>query len=262
MTEIFQVDAFAGKPFSGNPAAVCILTQPASEAWMQDVAAEMNLAETAFVSPEGDGFRLRWFTPTVEVELCGHATLATAHILWQESIVPAGNVCTFQSLSGPLSATQVDGKIQLDFPALQAVEREPPEALRKAIGAKFRWSGLSRHDWLVEVDSPDAVRGVRPDFNLLRGLGVRGVIVTAAGDGAPWDFVSRFFAPGAGIDEDPVTGSAHCVLGPYWSEKTGKSQMQAWQASARGGSMTVKIQGDRVLLQGNAITVFRGRMLV
>ncbi len=260
MPEIFQVDAFTDQPYSGNPAGVCLLSAPAETDWMRNVAAEMNLSETAFVYPEKGQFRLRWFTPQVEVELCGHATLATAHVLWETGAV-GGKTCEFLTLSGLLAATRTDGGIELDFPALPPREADPPDMIAAALDVDPVWAGLSRHDWLIEVDSPDTVRRLNPDFAKLRELDVRGVIVTASGDGKPHDFVSRFFAPGAGINEDPVTGSAHCVLGPYWQGKMGKSRFNAWQASPRGGGMTVTVHGDRVLLQGNAITMMRGQWL-
>lgn len=263
MPQLFQVDAFTRQPFAGNPAAVCLLEQPASEAWMQQVAAEMNLAETAFVQETGIGrFHLRWFTPTVEVELCGHATLATSHVLWQSGRVPAEHPCVYDTLSGQLTATRQGELIELDFPAAPTQAQQPPSELSEGLGVTPVFSGLSTWDWLVELESAAAVRGIRPDFEQLHALGVRGVIVTAADESAQFDFVSRFFAPGAGIDEDPVTGSAHCALGPYWQGKTGKREFSAFQASSRGGHLQLVVKGDRVLLRGQAVTVFNGQLVV
>jgi len=262
MPMLYQVDAFTKQPFAGNPAAVCLLDQPAPDEWMQQVAAEMNLAETAFVRQTDPGrFHLRWFTPAIEVELCGHATLATSHVLWQTGNVAADQPCLYDTLSGRLSATQQDGEIQLDFPAAPTREQIAPPGMIEALGVQPVFAGLSTYDWLVEVDSAETVRQIRPDFNQLRTLGVRGVIVTSADESSRFDFISRFFAPGAGIDEDPVTGSAHCALGPYWQGKTGKSEFNAWQASPRGGQVRLVVQGDRVLLRGHAVTVLSGELV-
>ena len=265
---LVQVDAFTAEPFAGNPAAVCLL-EPGAEpdpAWMQRVAAEMNLSETAFLrpGPEPGAYGLRWFTPTVEVELCGHATLASAHVLWSEGRIAAGEPIRFASASGPLAARPgPDGTIWLDFPATPAEPVGPPSGLVEALGAGApRWVGRGRFDYLVELEDEAAVRDLAPDVRRLTGLGVRGVIVTAAAGGpGGHDFVSRFFAPGAGIDEDPVTGSAHCTLGPFWAERLGRSELTGFQASARGGLVQVRPQGDRVLLGGRAVTVLRGQLV-
>ncbi len=261
---IFSVDAFAHEPFTGNPAAVCLLDAPRGADWMQRIAAEMNLSETAFVHPGADCFELRWFTPAVEVALCGHATLATAHVLWSEGVVPLRENLTFKTQSGQLTATPAgDGHIQLDFPATAPTTGPPPAGLVEALGVECVASGRSDFDWLVETDSATAVRQANPDFRALRALNARGLILTApAGVGEPYDFVSRFFAPGAGIDEDPVTGSAHCCLAPYWAAKLGKTTLRAFQASARGGELGLEVGGDRVLLRGRAWTILRGTLVV
>lgn len=260
--DLYQVDAFTDGPFGGNPAAVCLLPEPRGAEWMQLVAREMNLSETAFLHPEDGHWRLRWFTPAVEVELCGHATLASAHVLWESGRLSPGEPARFQTLSGLLMAERRDDAIELDFPARTAGKVEPPEGLAEALGVTPRFTGKSRYDYLLEVASEEEVRAAVPDFGRLRALPVRGVILTAAASTAPYDFVSRFFAPGAGVDEDPVTGSAHCTLGPYWAARLGKSSLLAWQASARGGAVRVRIEGERVKLGGRAITVLRGQLLV
>ncbi len=261
---IYQVDAFADKPFAGNPAGVCILDGPADEVWMQSVAMEMNLSETAFVVPrEGGDFDLRWFTPAVEVALCGHATLATSHILWETGILKREEVARYHTQSGVLQARQVDGLIELDFPSTPPEDCDTPDGLLQALGIKSAiYVGQPRCDYLVEVESEGIVRGLAPDFAKLHFLGVRGVMVTAISSSDEYDFVSRFFAPGAGIDEDPVTGSAHCALTPYWSAKLGKTELSAYQASARGGQLKCTLAGDRVKLAGRAITVLRGELTV
>ncbi|MFC2094995.1 PhzF family phenazine biosynthesis protein [Candidatus Bipolaricaulota bacterium] len=262
---IYQVDAFAEKPFAGNPAGACILEKPADEGWMQSVAMEMNVSETAFVVRREDGdFDLRWFTPAVEVALCGHGTLATSHILYELGILKSDEVARYHTQSGLLQARQVaDGMIELDFPATPPEDCEAPEGLLEALGLQSAvYVGRSRFDYLVEVDSEKLVRTLTPDFAQLTSLGVRGVIVTAKSDQAELDIVSRFFAPGAGIDEDPVTGSAHCALTPYWASKLGKKELSAYQASARGGRLNCTLAGDRVKLAGEAITMLRGELAV
>ena len=259
-----QIDAFAEQPFTGNPAAVCLLDKEGDARWMQSIAAEMNLTETAFVLPAGDGFHLRWFTPTVEVDLCGHATLAAAHALWAEKRVAEDAAIRFQCRSGLLTAARNGNVIELDFPATRAVPVDPDETqirdLGEALGVVAKQVGRSAFDFLVEVGSESDVRASRPDFRRLRELECRGVIVTSASDDARFDFVSRFFAPRAGVDEDPVTGSAHCCLGPYWGERLGRSEMTAFQASSRGGVVRVRVSGERVFLGGQAVTVFRGEL--
>lgn len=264
-TSIYQVDAFAEKPFTGNPAGVCVLDAPADEAWMQSVAMEMNVSETAFVVRREDGdFDLRWFTPAVEVALCGHGTLATSHILYELGILKPDEVARYHTQSGLLQARQVDdGMIELDFPATPPEDCETPEGLLEALGLQSAiYVGRPRFDYLVEVDSEELVRTLTPDFARLTSLGVRGIIVTAKSDQAELDFVSRFFAPGAGINEDPVTGSAHCALTPYWANKLGQNELSAYQASKRGGGLKCTLAGDRVKLAGKAFTVLRGELAV
>jgi PhzF family phenazine biosynthesis protein len=256
---LLQVDAFTDEPFKGNPAAVCLLDREVHDGWMQAVAAEMNLSETAFLRPDGDGFGLRWFTPTVEVDLCGHATLASAHALWEEGEVAAGEPIRFATRSGVLTASSRSGEIELDFPATPPEPAEAPPGLLEALGVEPRWVGRSRFDYLVEVGSEQAVRALRPDLERLRAIETRGVIVTAGGS-PPFDVVSRYFAPAYGIDEDPVTGSAHCCLAPFWSDRLGKGELVAYQASRRGGVVRTRLAGDRVVLGGQAVTVLRGEL--
>ena len=261
-TPIVQVDAFTDRAFAGNPAAVCVLGEPVEADWMQAVAREMNLSETAFLHPEADGFRLRWFTPTVEVSLCGHATLASAHVLWETGRLAPSDTARFHTLSGLLTAArQPDGWIEMDFPAKRAEPTEVPADLLAALGVERpRFVGRNELDYLVEVEDAAPVRALAPDHARLRTLPVRGVIVTSRADGDRYDFVSRFFAPGSGIDEDPVTGSAHCCLGPYWQAQMGKDTFVAYQASPRGGVVRVSVRGERVALGGQAVTVLRGEL--
>ena len=256
--KIFQVDAFTDKPFAGNPAAVCIHSEARDASWMQNVAREMNLSETAFLSGQEDGFDVRWFTPVVEVDLCGHATLAAAHILWETGLLDREEQARFHTRSGLLTAVYNQGEVELDFPTTPDEPVCGPDELSRALGVVPAHIGRSVYDYIVEVDSEDAVRSLRPDLGVLRTFDVRGTIVTARADSPAYDFVSRFFAPGAGIDEDPVTGSAHCCLGPYWSKRLGKKEFVAYQASARGGTVRVRLEGDRVILGGRAVTVLRG----
>jgi len=260
--KIFQVDAFTSEPFKGNPAAVCLLDGPQNEKWMQDVAREMCLPETAFLTPEGDGFRLRWFAPKAEVDLCGHATLASAHVLWVEGVLAEGETARFETRSGSLTAEKRGDLIEMDFPAEpeRAVECSPP-MLEAALGAQLCYVGENRFDLLVELDSEETLRHLRPNFSLLKKIPGRGVMVTSASNSPDYDFVSRFFAPSLGVDEDPVTGSAHCCLGPYWAEKLGKTELVGYQASERGGIVRVRIEGDRVILGGDAVTVMKGELI-
>lgn len=258
---IVQVDAFTDRPFAGNPAAVCVLREPQDELWMRAVAREMNLSETAFLAPSDDGFRLRWFTPAVEIDLCGHATLASAHVLWEEGHLAAGAQARFHSRSGLLLARRDGDWIELDFPATPEQPAEAPAGLAAALGAAPRYVGRNQFDYLVELESAEALRNLSPDFTALRRLPVRGVIVTSRSDSPDYDFLSRFFAPGSGIDEDPVTGSAHCCLGPFWGARLGKREFMAYQASSRGGVVRVRLAGDRVLLGGRAVTVLRGELV-
>ncbi|HUR95375.1 MAG TPA: PhzF family phenazine biosynthesis protein [Gemmatimonadales bacterium] len=258
---ITQVDAFTDVPFAGNPAAVCVLPAERDARWMQLVAREMNLAETAFLVGRADGYDLRWFTPAVEIDLCGHATLASAHVLWEEGHARADAVLRFHTRSGVLTAARRDGLIWLDFPSTPPQELPAPPELALGLNVPFRFVGRTPFDYLVELDSEDAVRGLTPDMAVLGRLATRGVIVTARASSADLDFVSRFFAPAAGIPEDPVTGSAHCALAPFWSARLGRSTLRAYQASERGGVVLVELAGDRVRLGGHAVTTLRGELL-
>jgi len=255
MQTIYQVDSFTDRPFTGNPAGVCLLEKAADEAWMQAVAREMSLPETAFLVRQADGFNLRWFTPAAEVELCGHATLASAHILWQTGILKAEEQARFHTLSGLLTASRKGEWIEMDFPATPEQAVETPAGLVEALGTKPNYVGKNVFDYLVEVESEAAVRDLKPDFTSLGKLPVRGVIVTAPASTSGFDFVSRFFAPAVGINEDPVTGSAHCCLTPFWARRLKKTKMTAYQASARGGVVRVELAGERVLISGQAVTV-------
>lgn len=257
---IWQVDAFTNKPFAGNPAAVCVLDAPRDDAWMQSVAAEMNLSETAFVRPLENGFELRWFTPKVEVDLCGHATLATAFTLFQMGIVGAEKAIEFQTRSGILTAVRQGKFLQLDFPATPVEPCVPPHGLLEALSVDAIFVGKTKFDRFVVVDSAEIVRSLRPDFRKLASIAARGVIVTSVSDMPEVDFISRFFAPSHGIDEDPVTGSAHCALAPYWAQQLGKTQMVGFQASERGGLVNVELKGDRVILGGEAVLVMKGEL--
>ncbi len=262
---LFVVDAFTQRPFAGNPAAVCVLSGEREEGWLASVAREMNLSETAFLRQGGDAWSLRWFTPKVEVDLCGHATLASAHVLWESGLADSGSELRFTTKSGTLRAARSGLEIELDFPAEPATPAPPPEGLLGSLGAAApRFTGRNRLDFLVELESEEAVRAVRPDFAALAAATrpARGVIVTARSDSPERDFVSRYFAPSAGIDEDPVTGSAHCCLGPFWAERLGKSNLIGYQASARGGTVGVRVAGGgRVALIGRAVTVSRGELV-
>jgi predicted PhzF superfamily epimerase YddE/YHI9 len=254
---LWLVDAFTAEPFAGNPAAVTILDRPRDDRWMQRVAAEMRHSETAFLLREGEAWRLRWFTPKVEVDLCGHATLASAHVLHGKG--GGAGALRFLTRSGELPAARDGEWIELDFPALPPVEEPPPPGLLESLGVHPLATARSRFDRLVLLESEEAVRAVEPDFAALARVDTRGVIVTARG--GPRDFVSRFFAPAAGVDEDPVTGSAHCVLAPFWAARLGRRELTGFQASARGGEVRVRLRGDRVLLGGRAVTVSAGELL-
>jgi len=288
---ITQVDAFTSEPFAGNPAAVCVLPEARGEVWMQHVAREMNLAETAFLLRRTDGWGLRWFTPVAEVDLCGHATLASAHVLWETRALPRDETARFHTRSGLLTAVRRGDWIELDFPATPDEEVEAPDGLEKALlatlpsprpsprggegeerpsprpsprrgeGAWVRYVGKTPFDYLVELDSEATVRAIRPDFAGLAKLGTRGVVVTSRSADPGFDFVSRYFAPAFGIDEDPVTGSTHCALAPFWSRQLGKATFLARQVSARGGVLKVEVAGDRVRIGGQAVTVLRGELL-
>lgn len=262
---ILQVDAFTDRLFGGNPAAVCVLSTPASETWMRVVAAEMNLSETAFLHPHEDGYQLRWFTPTSEVDLCGHATLASAHVLWSEGNLPSTQIARFYTRSGLLTATQDDGWITLNLPLQPLSAIAPPPALLKSLRGlqpqAVGYGGTAESNYLVELPSEDHVRSLQPDLTMMRLLPAQGVIVTALSADPHVDFVSRYFAPAVGIDEDPVTGSAHCSLVPFWESKLGKSSFLAKQVSNRGGILKVRREGDRVDISGQAVTVMRGTLL-
>jgi PhzF family phenazine biosynthesis protein len=262
---LFHIDAFTDRPFGGNPAAVCVLEEDREDAWLQSVARELNLSETAFLRRGGPVWRLRWFTPTVEVDLCGHATLASAHALWEAGYAGPDTELVFETKSGRLSAARRgEGRIELDFPAEPAVTCASPSDLLAALGvAAARSTGRNRLDYLVELDREEALRALAPDFARLSTAGgpARGVIVTAPSARPEWDFVSRYFAPAAGIDEDPVTGSAHCCLGPFWAGRLGKTRLSGYQASARGGTVEVRIGDGRVFLGGRAVTVARGELI-
>lgn len=257
---IIQVDAFTDRPFAGNPAAVCVLPSPQSDTWMQQVAREMNLSETAFLLKQDDGYHLRWFTPAVEVALCGHATLASAHTLWTEGHLPPDAEARFHTLSGLLTAKRQGDWIELNFPAKLSEEIAPPPGLLESLHTAATYIGKNEYDYLVEVESEEILRQMAPDFTQLRSLPVRGVIVTSRSTDPQFDFVSRFFAPAAGVDEDPVTGSAHCALATYWGDRLQKTEFLAYQASTRGGVVRVRWEGDRVFLGGQAVTVMRGEL--
>ncbi len=256
---IVQVDSFTSTPFRGNPAAVCVMAGPREPEWMQAVAAEMNLSETAFVHPLDGGYALRWFTPTTEVPLCGHATLAAAHVLWSEHHLNPDRQIRFHTKSGLLVVTRQGELISMDFPALPVEACAPPPGLREALGLEARFVGRDKFHFLIETADEQAVRACAPDFTALARAAREGVTVTAAA-GGEYDFVSRFFAPALGINEDPVTGTAHCALGPYWAGKLGKPTLAGYQASQRGGAVQVTVRGERVLLAGRAVTVLRGEL--
>ncbi len=260
---LFHVDAFASGPFTGNPAAVCLLETPADPAWMQAVAAEMNLSETAFVRPVADRdpghFELRWFTPTVEVDLCGHATLASAHVLWETNPDVDGGPTKFETRSGTLTATRRGDGVELDFPGDPVTTADPDPGLIDALGVDAVEVSKGRIGWVLELTDVGAVRVVSPDFARLATFDI--AVVTARSDDLAYDFVARCFGPKFGIDEDPVTGSAHCALGPYWAERLGTTELTGYQASARGGVVRVRVDGDRTALGGRAVTVSRGELV-
>ncbi|WP_053375399.1 PhzF family phenazine biosynthesis protein [Paenibacillus sp. FJAT-27812] len=258
--ELHIVDAFTNERFKGNPASVCLLEQPQPESWMQQVASEMNLSETAFIVPRPDGYDLRWFTPVGEVDLCGHATLATAHVLWESGKLPPDQMASFMTKSGRLTARRDGAWIQMDFPAEPPEAAIAPEELVQGLGLIPRYAGRNRMDYFVEVDSEETLRTLRPDFAMLARVEARGVIVTSRSTGSPYDFVSRAFYPATGIDEDPVTGSAHCALAPYWAKRLRKDELVGYQASQRGGIVKMKPDGDRVYLSGQAVTVLKGQL--
>jgi PhzF family phenazine biosynthesis protein len=259
---IVQVDAFTDRPFSGNPAAVCVLAEPRSDQWMQQVAQEMNLSETAFLLPQANGFDLRWFTPATEVDLCGHATLASAHVLWSEGHLPTDQNATFFTRSGVLLAHNSGAWIELDFPAAPPKPIPCPETVAKGLQISPVGAYDSQKGYLlVEVETESQVRQLEPHLGLIAQAPFEGVIVTSRSETTDYDCVSRFFAPNYGIDEDPVTGSAHCVLAPFWRDRLGKDHMLGYQASARGGVVRMTYDGgDRVMIGGQAVTVMTGNL--
>jgi len=259
--KIVQVDAFTDTPFTGNSTAVCILPAVQDERWMQNIAREMNLSETAFLYREGNGFNLRWFSPVVEVDLCGHATLASAHVLWEEGHLRPDEQAHFYTRSGLLTADRKDNWIELNFPINREESCDVPSPLVEALSVPIKYVGKNQFDYLVEVDTEEIVRTMAPNFSLLATLPVRGVMVTSIATTAGYNFVSRFFAPRVGINEDPVTGSAHCCLAPFWCSRLGKDELVAYQASARGGILRVRVDGNRVYLGGQAVTVMRGELV-
>lgn len=255
--KLYQVDAFTDRLFQGNPAGVCIIEDSLDEKTMQNIAMEMNLSETAFLQNQGDYYLLRWFTPETEVDLCGHATLASAHILWEEGYVEKEKEIIFHTKSGVLKAKREGEYITLDFPLEEPEEVSAPENLVKAFNTPLLYVGKNRMDYLVEIESEEVLRNLKPDFELLKKVNTRGVIVTAKSSSPEFDFVSRFFAPNVGINEDPVTGSAHTALAPYWSKKLNKNQLMAYQASKRGGVLKIRLDSQRVYISGKAITFFK-----
>ena len=258
---IYVVDAFTSTAFAGNPAGVCLLSGPADEQWMQQVAAEMRHAETAFIYKENSAWNLRWFTPTVEIDLCGHATLASAHVLFETNALAPEATATFHTRSGPLHVSRrPDGQLAMDFPATPPEASPLPAGFADAFGFDPVWEGRSRFDLFAVAPDEATVRGLNPNHDAVAALGARGVIVTAQASGET-DAVSRFFAPGSGVPEDPVTGSAHCAIGPYWADQLGTQTVRCYQASARGGNVTVDVRGDRVLLVGSAVTILKGELV-
>jgi PhzF family phenazine biosynthesis protein len=259
---IVTVDAFTNVPFAGNPAAVCVLSGPRPDEWLRNVAREMNLSETAFLLPRDGDFDLRWLTPAVEVDLCGHATVASAHVLWEDGHLPPGKSARFHTRSGLLTAERRGEWIELDFPVKIAAPAEAPAELLPALGVASPLAvAKNQFDYLVEIESEEQLRALKPDHSMLRKIPVRGVIVTARSRKPEFDFISRFFAPGSGIDEDPVTGSAHTALGPWWGPKLGKTEMTAYQASPRGGVVRLGLSGDRIILAGQAVTMMHATLL-
>jgi len=258
---VIQVDAFTAQPFSGNPAAVCLMEKPGDEAWMQQVAAEMNLSETAFLYPYEHGYHLRWFTPKAEVDLCGHATLATAHVLYDDGHVSPTDEIHFFTRSGWVSATTGDRWLTMHFPRQEPVEVEPPEGLVEALGVIPVYVGRYKSGLLVQVASEAEVRAVRPDLGRLRAMDHAKTCVTSVADDPAVDFVSRLFAPILGIDEDPVNGNSHTVLTPFWAARLGKTELLAHQASERGGELRLRLDRATVHIGGQCVTVMRGELL-
>jgi PhzF family phenazine biosynthesis protein len=258
---LYHVDAFTDQPFAGNPAAVCLLTSWPENQRLQKVAQEMNLSETAFLVKNEGGYDLRWFTPKVEVDLCGHATLAPAHVLWKQGLIDLKNTIRFSTRSGILEAIQIGDEIQLNFPLKPEEPTEAPPGLLESLGVSATYVGKNQFDYLVELESEAVLRGLTPDFRRLSTVAARGIIVTSRSADPRFDFASRFFAPASGVDEDPVTRSAHCCLGDFWRKRLGKSNFLAFQASARGGIVRVQVRNDRALLSGKAVIVATGELM-
>lgn len=257
----YQADAFTDQPFKGNPAAICFLNEPLPDETLQAIAAENYLPETAFVLPLEKGYSLRWFSPEVEIPLCGHATLATAHVMWSEGMVSETEALHFHTLSGELIVTKASEWLHLNFPGFKEEIFEINTLLEESIGLKIKHLCKMNHYLVLEVDNPKDILVIQPKMEILKNLNP--VVVTAKADeDSPYDFISRFFGPSIGIPEDPVTGSAHCCLGPYWSSRLGKTKMLGYQASQRGGEVMVQILGDRVQLSGKAVTVIKGQMIL
>ncbi|MEN6315533.1 MAG: PhzF family phenazine biosynthesis protein [Clostridiaceae bacterium] len=256
MLKVYQVDAFTDVIFKGNPAAVCILSGPAHEKWMQDIAMEMNLSETAFLYKQENGFNLRWFTPEEEEDLCGHATLSGAHILWETGVLGRSDEAVFYTRSGRLTAKKDGEYIVLDFPMEEDIQVPTPELISLSLGVPILYTGKNRLDYIVELEGEEVVRNIQPDFEILENLDARGLIITSRSNDPKYDFVSRFFAPGSGIHEDPVTGSAHCCLAPFWEKRLGKKKFTAYQSSKRGGYLKITSGVNRVFIAGKAVTVF------
>jgi len=254
--KVYQVDAFTDIIFKGNPAGVCILSGPVHEKWMQDISMEMNLSETAFLYRQKDGFNLRWFTPEEEEELCGHATLSSAHILWETGELDHSDEAIFYTRSGRLTAKKDGEYIVLDFPMEEDTQVATPKLIELSLGVPILYTGKNRMDYIVEVEDEEVVRNLQPDFDILAGLEARGLIITSRSTDKRYDFVSRFFSPGSDIHEDPVTGSAHCCLAPFWEKRLGKKKFVAYQSSKRGGLLKVTTSGNRVNIAGKAVTVF------
>jgi PhzF family phenazine biosynthesis protein len=253
---LFQLDAFASRPFTGNPAAVMLFDRFPEDTTMQALAAENNHAETAFLVPDGGDFRIRWFTPTVEVPLCGHATLASAAVVL-ERLEPAREMVVFHSASGPLTVRRSELGYIMDFPVRRSEPTHTPDGLAQALGASIEETMWDGFNFVARLATAKDVRSIAPDLAAIERMPCAGVIVTAPGDGE-YDCVSRYFAPAKGIPEDPVTGGAHCALVPYWAERLGKSEIRAFQASARGGELRCRLKGDRVELEGSCVFYLEG----
>ncbi|WP_209974647.1 PhzF family phenazine biosynthesis protein [Paenibacillus eucommiae] len=260
MLPIYVVDAFTDKTFKGNPAAVCLTPGPLDDDQMQSIAAEMNLSETAFLFPYQDGYSLRWFTPNTEVDLCGHATLASAHILWEKEMLTVDQQANFYTKSGLLTAIKSGSWIQLNFPMEPEIACSCPSELIEALQITPIYVGRNRLDYLIEIESEDVLKNLKPNFSLLEKVQTRGIIVTSKS--VEFDFISRCFFPALGVNEDPVTGSAHCCLAPYWSNKLKKNELYAYQASARGGILKITIKNDRIMMAGQAVTVIKSELLI